>query len=445
MRKINTILLVIGLVFCTSCDNFLDIVPTGHVIPKTLEEYRALQLSAYLKFPGTKGITAFRSDELDLAPADAMSKDTYKDIWLWNDDTQADFTMQFDWQKYYTAIYLANQVIENENTMTEGSPTDIKQLVGEAYMLRAYAHFVLVNLYGNTYKKSTAATDKGIPIQLSTDVEKVLSRNTVEEVYQAVFNDIKEAQDRITVTSWETGFNYRFTTTSIEALKSRVYLYMGDGFWDKSLEASQNVLRVKSDLVDLNNNSNPLPNNYSSPEMIVALEQSVTSSGVQSMFMNRNLINLYQTGDLRKTKFYKAVTASIYSVTKGGSKTYACTFRTGEIYLNAAEAAYHTDDLSGAKTYLLTLLKNRYNANGYTRTEAEVEALTKDNFLDYLYNERFKELAVEGHRWFDLRRTTQSRIEKTYSGQTYVLEQGDVRYTIRIPKEAIANNPNLAK
>lgn len=443
MKKIYLTLLTIGLGIFTSCDNFLDIVPTGEVIPETLEEYRALQLSAYLKLPD-RGLTSFRSDELDLAPADETSKDSYKDIWLWNDDTQSDMTTQFEWKNFYTAIYLVNQIIENENSIIEGSSTDIKQLVGEAYLLRAYAHFLLVNFYGNAYKASTASTEKGVPIQLTTDIEKVLTRSSIEDVYQAVLNDIKEAEKRITVKSWDTGYNYRFTTVAVEALKSRVYLYMGDGFWDKSLEASQNVLKAKSDLVDLNNSNVVLPNNYSSSEMIVALEQSVNSSRVQSMFMNRALINLYGTGDLRKSKYYKAVTASIYSVAKGGSKSYACTFRTGEIYLNASEAAFHTDNLDGAKSYLLTLLKNRYNANGYTRAETEVNALTKDNFLEYLYNERFKELAVEGHRWFDLRRTTQPRIEKTYSGQTYVLTQGDARYTIRIPKEAIESNPNLA-
>lgn len=444
MKKIYTIILVISLGVFSSCDDFLDIVPTGQVIPKTLEEYRALQTAAYLSFPDDRGLTTFRSDELDLAPADNTSKDTFKDIWLWNDDTQSDFTAQFEWVKFYKSIYLASQIIENEKNITEGNSTDIKQLVGEAYLLRAYSHFVLVNLYGNAYNATTAATDKGVPIQLTTNIEILLSRSSVEAVYQAVLNDIKEAEIRINIKEWETGFNYRFTTTAIEAFKSRIYLYMGEGYWGKSLEASTNVLKVKKELVDLNNNSNPLPNYFSSPEAIVALEQSVTSSRVQSMFLSRNLINLYKTGDLRKSKYYKAITASIYSVAKGGSKAYASTFRTSEIYLNAAEAAFHTNDLDGAKDYLLTLLKNRYNANGYARAEVEIEALTNDNFLEYLYDERFKELAVEGHRWFDLRRTTQPRIEKTYQGETYVLEQGDVRYTIRIPKEAILSNPNLS-
>ena len=52
-------------------------------------------------------------------------------------------------------------------------------------------------------------------------------------------------------------------------------------------------------------------------------------------------------------------------------------------------------------------------------------------------------LFSEGHRWFDLRRTTRPRIQKELGGSIYVLEQDDARYTLRIPQEAIDANPGL--
>ncbi len=59
------------------------------------------------------------------------------------------------------------------------------------------------------------------------------------------------------------------------------------------------------------------------------------------------------------------------------------------------------------------------------------------------HDERFRELAFEGHRWFDLRRTTRPQLTKTYNGETYVLEKDDPRYTLRIPAAAIEANPGL--
>lgn len=60
-----------------------------------------------------------------------------------------------------------------------------------------------------------------------------------------------------------------------------------------------------------------------------------------------------------------------------------------------------------------------------------------------IQEERTKELAFEGHRWFDLRRTTRPRIEKVIDGKTYILEKDDARYTLRIPQAAIDANPEL--
>lgn len=70
--------------------------------------------------------------------------------------------------------------------------------------------------------------------------------------------------------------------------------------------------------------------------------------------------------------------------------------------------------------------------------------MDNDALLEEIYNERARELAFEGHRWFDLRRTTQPRLVRTFKDEQYVLEQGDERYTIRIPSEAIEANPELA-
>ena len=442
MKKIYIILLSFCLGTFYSCDDFLDITPTGEVIPETLEEYRGLIYEGYRTMPNERGKMALRTDEADITPADNTAKDIYKDIWLWNDSNPSDYTVEYEWIKFYNLIYIANQIIENQNKIKEGSKDGVNQLVGEAYMMRAYMHFILANQYGKPYS-STASTDKAVPLKKSTNPNEVLPRNTVEEVYKSVLEDLVEAEKRLNVEVWEENYRYRFNTISVDALRSRVYLHMGNGYWDKCLTASQNVLAKQNSLVNLNVAAEGLPNHRKSPEIIVAKEQGITTSLAQAIFVNKILLNQYKTGDMRKSRYYRAITASIYEVVARGNE-YSCSFRTGEIYLNAAEAAFHEDDLDGAKNYLLTLCEKRYNTNGYTTVKAAIDALTTDDFLEFLHNERFKELAFEGHRWYDLRRTTQPRIERVFQSETYVLEQGDPRYTLRIPPSAIKSNPGLA-
>ena len=69
--------------------------------------------------------------------------------------------------------------------------------------------------------------------------------------------------------------------------------------------------------------------------------------------------------------------------------------------------------------------------------------MNQAELITEILNERARELAFEGHRRFDLRRTTRPEQRKTIDGQTLIFSQDDERYTLRIPQSAIAANPDL--
>ena len=444
MKKItiSSVLMSIILLFA-SCDSFLDIKPVGKVIPITADEFRALITEAYATVPDDRGLASFRSDEMLMDGTMAANDlNSYKDIWLWNDYAASENTATFKWRQFYHVLFIANYVIESENIIENGTVEEVRQMIGEAYMLRAYMHFVLVNLHAPAYTKSNPAETKAVPLKLDSDTEKTLSRNTVAEVYESILHDMEMAEEYLNEDSWAKGYNYRFTTLSVNALRSRVYLYMGE--WENSYNASLAVLEVKSELEDV---TKMLPSDYQSVESIISLEEVMSAQYSRAMKVNPALFKMYGSGDQRKTKYYKQLTASNIELTKGGSNRYSCTLRVGEMYLNAAESALQggsENALEDARTYLLALQKSRYNASAYANKETYVMAMDASALLQEIYDERTKELAFEGHRWFDMRRTTQPRVVKTFKGEEYVLEEGDERYTIRIPSEAIEANPNLA-
>ena len=164
----------------TGCDSFLDVQPVGKVIPTTVAEFRSLITEAYVTVPDDRGLASFRSDEVlmdaTMSPNDLGS---YLDIWRWNDDAPDPNTATFRWRQFYHVLFIANYVIESESKMTEGTTADIRQLVGEAYMLRAYMHFILANLHAPAYTACDPATTKAVPLKLDSDVENVLPRNTL--------------------------------------------------------------------------------------------------------------------------------------------------------------------------------------------------------------------------------------------------------------------------
>ena len=450
------IVMMLAMIGFTSCDDFLDITPTGKVIAKTGKEYRALLTYEYKNFPEDRGLATLRSDEMTLSKASTSTEDydSYFDIWAWNDLNQQSTTASFGWRRYCHAIYIANYIIENQNKITEATQDEISQLVGEAYMMRAYCHFLLVNLYADAYTHCNPATTRGIPLSLEANVNNVLTCSSVEQVYQQVIADIREAKTRLKVAAWDEGYTYRFNQISADALLARVYLYKGD--WQDALAEAKVVMEKHGDLEDLTD-SKVLPNYYKSVESIVALEQVMTSGYVKMGVPSKALVDTYRTGDKRKALYFKAQTASVYSLIKYGDKGndgYRCSFRSAEAYLIAAEAAAQNaadnaaaDDanLVEARTYLKALMAKRYAAAKYNQYAAELDTMQKADLLKAIYNERTCELAFEGHRWFDLRRTTRPQLSKTYGENSYVLEANDSRYTLRFPIEAVEANPNIEK
>lgn len=441
MRKIYIAIILAGSFLLSSCDSYLDIQPVGKVIPNTLSEYRALLATAYNKGAKIidKGVIDFRSD-MSTASTSSAAQNAYSDIEKWNDITPSSSTREFQWETFYSVIYYANAIIDKQNQITEGSQEEINQLVGEAYLLRGYTHFILVNFYGQPYTKEGGPESKSIPLKWNLDLEETPSRNTVKEIYTAILSDIESARKLINKESWEKKYSYRFSTLSVDAMESRVRLYMGE--WEKAYEAAEHVLAKKTDLEDLNKLDSKLPNDYESVETITAYEAIYYSSFASQALLSASFMQKYTANqDLRPAKYYG--TANEDGNYPSLKNKQNCTFRTAELYLNAAEAAAHLNKMKEARTRLLQLMKKRYTPEGYEEKVNAVSNMEKDALITEILEERARELAFEGHRWFDLRRTTRPRIEKELNGNTYVLTEDDPRYTLRIPQAAIDANPGL--
>lgn len=157
----------------TGCDKYLDIQPTGSVIPHTLAEYRALWLNACTTVPADRGLAGMGADEMFVS--NKNDQDKYGAIERWEGTTTSTTTVSFDWANYYEVLFFANFIIEHHDEINEGSQNEIAQLTGEAYLMRAYMHFILVNLHGQPYTKPGAPATKSIPLKLDTDLENSCS------------------------------------------------------------------------------------------------------------------------------------------------------------------------------------------------------------------------------------------------------------------------------
>lgn len=438
----------------TSC-NYLDVEPVGKVIPDEVSEFRALLTSAYSIFPKHKPLLSVRSDEM-IPYAMGLSFNEYLNIALWDDSNSDPATPIYPWITMYKVIFYTNSVIADVMNATIDTDADTReQLLSEAYLLRAYAHFELANLYAAPYQSATAATEKGIPLQLKIDIDQEFTRGTLDKVYQQILTDIDAGLACAKIESQSLEHKYRFSRQGALALKARVLTYMGD--WQGALETAETLIPSLT-LEDLNASDAVQPNATDSKESIVALEMPINTVIIDDMNMStdfmESVFDTHKEGELfsdqRLNKCFRYSSWSGYVTTKAKDRNGRVTFRAGEIYLIAAEAAAHLNEQAKAVKYLAALNTMRLTPTFYTDKLAALNKMSVQDLVVEVARERARELAAEGHRWYDLRRTTRPRIVKTFTDDNFTertgtLEENDSRYVIAIPKEAIASNPELMR
>ena len=103
--------------------------------------------------------------------------------------------------------------------------SEFNNVVGQAYAIRALAHFNLVSIFAQHYTFTNDASHLGVPIVLEFDVSSRPARNTVKEVYDQVISDFNTAIGLMSVDPSNAGF---FSKEAAQALLSRVYLYKED-------------------------------------------------------------------------------------------------------------------------------------------------------------------------------------------------------------------------
>lgn len=151
---------------------------------------------------------------------------------------------EYPYQEYYRTIFYANAVIDG--VMDSDADTDAsdskEQILGEAYALRAYAHFDLTNLYGKPYDPETAATDRTAPLSTTIDIEQIYRPSNVAAIYEQIVEDIENAERLMTVEKQpDATRNYRFSADALMGFKARVMLYMRN--WQAAYDSAKSLRR----------------------------------------------------------------------------------------------------------------------------------------------------------------------------------------------------------
>lgn len=135
---------------------------------------------------------------------------------------QAYFGWDRPWVGCYAIIARANTVLENVVNITDIDPDVKNRILGEAYFLRGWAYFQLVQLYG------------GVPLRLKSlsadNPVTSVPRATVKETYEVVINDFKAAETKLLPLGHaKAGEAGRVNQGVAKAFLAKAYLTMASG------------------------------------------------------------------------------------------------------------------------------------------------------------------------------------------------------------------------
>lgn len=236
-----------------SCDSFLSKNPDNRTDINSKEAVKAMLASAYPDWSYV-WFTELMSDNVtDVGPVAPYNDVTTKQSYNWEYvDSETQDTPTGYWNAAYLAIAHANTVIEAIDRMVADGTYAESELApqrAEALMARAYAHFMLVNLFAEHYDPNTAASTLAIPYV--TEVEKVpnvtYTRKTVQEVYDLIEKDIQAAMpfkgESQIKDSEMNNKSWHMNTKAAATFASRFYLWRGlDSDWEKVIYYADIVL-----------------------------------------------------------------------------------------------------------------------------------------------------------------------------------------------------------
>jgi len=362
----------------------------------------------------------------------------------------------------YRVIDRVNRVLEalpTADSTKVGDNTLRMRLRGEALFLRAFSHFELYRFYCANYDPAGLA----MPYMETPSIEPQ-ARIKMDVYFGKMSADVAEAKTLLPNNLTDVN---RATRLAATALQARIALYKRDWASAETF-ASEFItglpLATMANFPGIWTDANTsevafrLVRTSSFGGRIGSLWRGVSASasniGTVTWRPSDKIWGAYdQVNDVRFASYFKdeplLAARGSRLIYKYAGTTYATpnenvanakVYRTGEMYLIRAEARAEQNKITGANS-----AESDINALRTARITGYVNVVfaTKTEAIDAIMLERFKELAYEGHRFWDLKRRglpVERLASDAPTTNAAVLPTGNFRFLLPIPDPEMKAN-----
>jgi len=267
------------------------------------------------------------------------------------------------WSQIYSVIASANIIINAEGIT--GDQDEIDHIIGQAYAIRALAHFDLLKLFGQQHVIGGDPTlgvpfvTEYIPNIADYSTNNLLpARNTVSEVKDFVYDDLTTALSLMSE-SLNDASAQSLTTFAVNAIQARIAVYFGD--WATAKTACEAVINSGNyDIISATsfasiwNTDSPVNSVF---ELAFSGTDNANINGLQYIYRGKSygdiqvldtLANLFEANDVRGfvDRMFGYEGAKLRNMGKYPSIDYSddvFIIRYEEVILNYAEALFEHD------------------------------------------------------------------------------------------------------
>lgn len=463
MKNSTYIIIVLSILIlgCTR-ENFLDFEPKGQVIPRKIEEFRALldQVESDPNINFTQGFGSHH-DFTIIASDNYLLTETVRNnfgvspeeinIYLFKEQISTENGDDNTWIRYYNQIYVANVVLDGLERVENSPLEEIAAVRADALLQRAFAYFNLVNIYSVHYNPATADTDLGVPIREGIELEGAdFTRASVADIYNIILNDINSNIQSLPDTQ-PTNLSFRPSKAGAYAFLARVLIYQAK--YDEALVAVNNALALKNTLRDINTDPiDPRDPNVIAYPLALNDPQLIwfKDSGGFSLVTTPEFYSLYDDTDLRKkwfadarTYFFAAIENPVFVAHRANNNTNV-SLTTADLYLMKAECEARLGNIDEANSALNILREKRFRNGTYT----PVNFTNQATILTFVKDEIRREKAMSTLRVFDIKRYNRFdndniSITHSFGGETVTITPNSLNWAFPIATNYILANPEI--
>ena len=289
-------LLLIAPCFLTSCDEFLDEMPDNRTTIDNEKKVKDILTGAYPDHEYAV-VCEYSSDNVDeFNNTNGSSNRWFMQMGHWEDITETFNEGPNNlWTNHDDMAVAANMALEGIEELGGPTNTLLTECKGEALVCRAYAHFMLANIFCKAYDPATAGDILGVYYQYGTGTEVgvINPRGNLQEVYDKIEADLLEGLPLLGDSHYDHP-KYHFNKKAAYAFASRFFLYAGK--WEECIkyanlclgEAPKTMLRDWVTYATYATSGTARPLNYVSTDNNCNLLVSACYSRLGTMFLNYN-------------------------------------------------------------------------------------------------------------------------------------------------------------